>query len=396
MKHTFSTFICVTLFLTTAYGHAQSAAPLNWPLWTGGVLPKSADLRFPAGIERRPINPSAPGKTLPPGWMKGVDVAWHKGVLYAAFGSNEKFKEQGENSPGEAAVYLTSRDAGKTWSEVRDIARGEGRMGISHGVFLSHQDRLWFFCGAFEGNIGKARTLAYLLDEASGAWIAKGQVIGDGFWPLQKPLKLPGGNWIMSGLRGGKGAPAAVAISHGDDLMKWDLVVIPQARNLGKMWGESALIRDGERLINIARYGAEAVALVAESKDEGRSWTPSTPSNLPMTTSKPYAGTLRSGQPYLVCTTAADAGTKRHPLTIAVGKPGGSSLVRVFVLDDEGSMMYPGCDEHEGSLYIGYTRGFAPQLAVVPVASLAVEAAGSPRTELKTPTHDKSTPPARR
>jgi hypothetical protein len=386
MKHITSTLIWGISLLTTAYGHAQSAALPNWPLWTGGAVPKSDELRFPAGIERRPITPSEPGKTLPPGWRKGVDVAWHKGVLYAAFGSNEKFKEQGENSPGEAAVYLTSRDAGRTWSEVRDIARGEGQTGISHGVFLSHQDQLWFFCGAFEAKLGKARTLAYLLDEASGSWTAKGQIIGDGFWPLQKPMQLPGGNWIMSGLRAGNGSPAAVAISRGNDWTAWELVVIPQAKTLGKMWGESALLRDGGRLINIARYGAEAVALVAESTDEGRSWSPSMPSNLPMTTSKPYAGTLHSGQPYLVCTTTADARTKRHPLTIAVGKPGGSGFVRIFALDDEGSLMYPGCDEHEGSLYIGYTRGFEPQLAVVPVASLAIDAAGTLRAEPKIPT----------
>jgi hypothetical protein len=104
-----------------------------------------------------------------------------------------------------------------------------------------------------------------------------------------------------------------------------------------------------------------------------------TPSSLPLTTSKPYAGTLPSGQPYLVCTTTVDARTKRNPLTIAVGKPGGAGLVRVFALDDEGFIKYPGCDEHEGSLYISYTRGFAPQLAVAPVASLAVDAAGVSR-----------------
>ncbi|MFN9912346.1 MAG: hypothetical protein ACK53L_07170, partial [Pirellulaceae bacterium] len=48
-------------------------------------------------------------------------------------------------------------------------------------------------------------------------------------------------------------------------------------------------------------------------------------------------------------------------------------------------MMYPGCDEHEGWLYIGYTRGFSPQLAVVPVSSLAIDAAGVARREPKPP-----------
>ncbi|MGK0185444.1 MAG: hypothetical protein ACI9R3_001222 [Verrucomicrobiales bacterium] len=379
MKIKLSIFLFCSTFLLSAQAEPH-------PLWTGETIPKAAELPFPAGVEIHDISPRTSEQTKGRIWRKGADVIWHKGVLHASFGWNDKVDTQGENSPGESCAWLTSEDGGKTWSELDFIARGDDVGGVSHGVFLSHEGRLWSFNGAFTGKIGKVRTLAFLLNEESGTWEAKGEVVGGGFWALQKPMKLPDGNWILSGARVGEGHPAAVAISHGDDLTKWDLVVIPQAKNLGKMWGESALIRDEDRLVNIARYGSGYAALVATSDDWGRTWTPSKPSNLPMTTSKPYAGHLSTGQPYLICTTAADVTKSCNPLTIAVGAAGAGSFSRIFQIDDVGSMMYPGAWEHEGKLYVAYTRGFGPQLAVVPVASLAIDAAGVARIEPEPPT----------
>ena len=56
------------------------------------------------------------------------------------------------------------------------------------------------------------------------------------------------GNWIISGFRiGGKdGNLPAVAISHGDDFTKWDLIVIPAAPGLGKICGESTVIAEAQ------------------------------------------------------------------------------------------------------------------------------------------------------
>ena len=165
------------------------------------------------------------------------------------------------------------------------------------------------------------------------------------------------------------------------------LVVIPAAPGLGKIWGESTVIVEGKRIINISRYGAKALALVSFSEDFGRTWTPSTPSNLPMATSKPYAGILSTGQRFLVCTTTADTGGKRSPLTIAVSKPGESVFSKVFVIrrsvfpegpgvsDPKADFSYPYAIEHEGKLYIGYTHKShaANELAVIPVRSLEIK-----------------------
>ena len=178
-----------------------------------------------------------------------------------------------------------------------------------------------------------------------------------------------------------------MAISRGDDFTHWDLVVIPAATGLGKIWGESTVIVEEKRILNIARYGAKAVALAATSDDCGRTWTPSTPSNLPMATSKPYAGTLSTGQRFLVCTTTGDSGGRRSPLTIAVSDPGESVFSKVFVIrhsifpdgpgvsDPRADFSYPYAVEHEGKLYVGYTHKShaANELAVIPIRSLEIK-----------------------
>jgi hypothetical protein len=51
---------------------------------------------------------------------------------------------------------------------------------------------------------------------------------------MQEPLKMADGNWIMAGfqIKGAEGNPPAVAISHGNNLRKWDLCVLPVAPHL--------------------------------------------------------------------------------------------------------------------------------------------------------------------
>ena len=203
---------------------------------------------------------------------------------------------------------------------------------------------------------------------------------------------MPDGNWIMAGIRvssgfGQAGNLPAVAISRGDDFKRWTLVVITAAPGLGQIWGESTVIVEGNRILNIARYGTKALALVAVSEDHGRTWTPARPSNLPMATSKPYAGILSTGQRYLVCTTTADTRGARSPLTIAVSKPGESVFSSVFVIrrsvfpegpgvsDPKADFSYPYAVEHEGKLYIGYTHKShaANELAAIPIRSLEIK-----------------------
>lgn len=322
-------------------------------------------------------------------FLHGVGLCWHKDKLYASIGHNKG----DENTVTEEAQYSVSEDGGKTWSELRVIDAGlEENLAVSHGVFVSHGGKLWAFHGAYYNHMERIHTRAYSLDEATGEWIKHGVVLENGFWALNQPVKMSDGNWIMAGISAGPYSnrdvfPAAVAISHGDDFTKWDFVGIPVHEGI-RLWGESSIIVDGPNVLNIARYGGKALALISKSTDFGRTWTTMGESNLPMTTSKPAAGMLSNGRRYLVCTNAANNGGRRAPLTIAISEPGKEIFSKVFVIrhaehsgvgesNPKASLSYPCATEHEGKLYVGFSNNGgrkgnlnSAEMAVIPIEKL--------------------------
>ncbi len=365
--------------------------PAPFPIWKSGVaLAKAEELPEIRNVDFHVIkkwDKNSDGYTF----LHGVALEQHKGKLYASFGHNKG----AENTVSEEAQYRVSEDGGRTWGALKVIdAGGEPDLAVSHGVFLVHQGALWAFQGAYYGKMKRIHTRAYRLNQKTSKWEKHGVVVKDGFWPMNQPEKMADGNWIMPGLAAGpysnKGIfHAAVAISHGNNLTKWDFVKIPVAKNVKAMWGESAIFVDGKTIFNIARYGASPMALVAKSEDFGRNWSPSTVSNLPMTTSKPAAGVLSTGQRYLVCTTAKGNGGKRTPLTIALSEPNENRFSKIFVIRrsrhdgkpgesaDRLSLSYPYAMEHDGNLYVGYSNNGgrhgnlnSAELAVIPIKSL--------------------------
>jgi hypothetical protein len=62
-------------------------------------------------------------------------------------------------------------------------AGNEPGVGVSHGVFLSHNGRLWAFHGTYSGTMQNVHTRAYVLDETTDRWQHKGTVI-EGGWLL--------------------------------------------------------------------------------------------------------------------------------------------------------------------------------------------------------------------
>lgn len=380
----------------TASPQEAPPAASQVPLWEGGALPATAEIPLLPGVEFQVIKPYEFGRD---GYrfLHGVALAWHRGRLYASFGHNRG----GENTASEEARGRTSDDGGRTWSEAFTIDPGdEPGLGVSHGVFWVHQDRLWAFHGAYRDTLEKVHTRAYVLDEPSARWEPRGVILEGGFWPLQPPQPLADGGWVMGGISVGNGNPAAVAICRGEDPLAWELVRIPRGPGVGDMWGESAVVVQGARVLNVARYGAQALALAALSEDGGRAWTASLPSNLPMAASKPCAGTLSTGQHYLICTTTADSGNRRAPLTVAVTRPGETRFRRVYRIRDAvhagpgeshpgAALAYPYAVEYEGRLYVAYSNSGggvgrqgqgrelwnnnSAELAIIPIAALAAE-----------------------
>jgi hypothetical protein len=111
------------------------------PLWDATqTLPNAADLLQVKGAEfyvLKKLRPDEDGCNF----TLGVGLAWHKGKLYASYG----FNKGSENTVTEEAHVRVSADGGKTWGQPVVMDAGEGNLGVSHGVFLSHGGKLWAF-----------------------------------------------------------------------------------------------------------------------------------------------------------------------------------------------------------------------------------------------------------
>ena len=315
-------------------------------------------------------------------WLHGPAVAWHNGVWYAHWGNNTKT----ENVLGEVLREIRSTDKRGSWSEPQTIMSGPD-CAYSHGVCLRHEGTLWTFLPRFVAH-GQApgkmfpglRMEALTLGE-DGEWRHRG-IVGQNCWPMDTPVRMPNGNWIMG--CADRDLNSAVAISHGDDLTRWETVK-PMAGG-----SETSVIVSKSEILAIIRNSP--VALVSVSKDWGRTWSDARRSNYPMVASQPFAGTLSTGQRYLIANTPDPTakGKKcrggRSLLTIAVSQPGGSKLCRVWKLVHgipqdlpPGSyggrqVSYPNAFEHDGKLYVVYSiNKWHCGLSIVPLHALSVE-----------------------
>ena len=368
-----------------------------YTLWSGGAIPKSADLQELSHVRFRTIKkfePEVDGYRF----LHGLTIDRYHKRWVATFGHNKG----PENTGTEEAQSTFSKNLRK-WSKVNTIANPKGDLAVSHGVLLVHKDTLWSFNGSFNGIMKSLHTRAYTWDEAAGKWIFQGIVAAGNFWPLQQPQQMANGEWIMAGAVIGGKNPPAVAICKNGDFRHWEIhkVTTPVS-----VWGESSVIIDGAEVLLISRSAGNTpkfeghshpLAWVAHSSDYGHSWSELQPSNLPMAASKPYAGTLSTGQRYLIGSSSADSKNARNPLTIAVSKAGEKTFSKIYCIrravhkkgkvesSPKASLAYPYAIEHKGKLYVVYSnsggrtgngRAYwnnnSAELAIIPIKELQV------------------------
>jgi hypothetical protein len=356
------------------------------PVPNAAEIPRLQDVRFEV-IKKR--EPEVDGYK----WLHGVAIYRYKDTFFTSWGANVGK----ENTPGEVVLGRRSTDDCRTWSDVEAIGptvEGEGR---SHGVFLAHGGRLWAFHSRFgkgEGRMFPGLGMeAFILNEETDAWEPQG-IVAQGFWPLREPVKMKDGNWFIPGCD--EDWRAAVAVSHGDDLLRWDTVKIPVGE---RVITEATAWVDEDKITLVMRNQspldpANIRAAVSFSRDFGRTWSDPVESNMPLSTSKPYCGYLSTGQRYLLGNSVRGGNNSREHLTIAVSRPGQEMLCRMWLIRDAevpGSLRdiygytdpqrlaYPHAIEHDGQLYVVYSAGHlganqnSAELAVIPVGPLAVD-----------------------
>ena len=347
-------------------------------IWDPEVeVPAISDLKVIPGIRYEVITEVA--KTGG-NWILGTHSIWHKGKLWTSFGWNYG-EGWTENSATEQARLRVSTDLGKSWSKDVIIDDPEGELAASHGVFHLADGKLWAFHGAFYGKFTKTHMRAYLYDEENGTWLKKGKVL-EHFWPMQEPVRMANGKWIMAGARlpRTRACFPGVAVCDGDDFTRWSVKVLPLSDSIKKSrhWGESTVIVDGRNILLISRWNQDKWGLASVSNDYGETWSEVKKSNLPMQPHKPHAGILSNGAKYLICSNARDV-SGRWPITITLAKPGAEYFSEIMIIRnrtgkdyrDCGRISYPHAWEHEGHLYVTYAchKKWA-ELAVVPIDNL--------------------------
>ena len=312
-------------------------------------------------------------------FLHDATIVAHRGVLFASW----------YNCPKQEIVETSlirgrrSGDGGHTWADVEVIAQySERKIFYVPNVFLSYKDRLWTFALRMTGHDLPTKLEAFVLDESSNRWQSMG-VIADLFLPNCAPVKMSDGHWVMAGRvadrPGEQPLRPAVAMSQGDRLLRSWKVIPLSAPGQTFAFPETTLLVEGKKLTAFFR-SLKKVVLVSVSTDFGHTWTPPAKSNFPVVDSKMFAGTLSTGQHYLISNTPGRP-HGRDLLTIAVTKPGESVFSKMWKIRDGYAeelkagpqWSYPSAIEHDGQLFVVYTsEKHHCAMSVIPVKSLSL------------------------
>lgn len=366
--------------MPTSTGLAADASRLA--VWDPAVpFPSPQEMHDLAIVTHVSVERAQPGGYH---YLHEATIARHRDLFYMGW-ANHRTRETGDHD--EIVRGCTSPDA-LHWSkpEIWAQAPQNGATSHNHPLLFSHGERLYgFFVCWREGH--RPTTELFVLDDATGKWVWLKESAVPGFVPFCTPQRMDNGNWVVGGED--YWYEAAVIISDGDDLTRWRMVKIPRPDSLELLFPETAIVNRGNnRLLAVCRpkgwWCGARTAPAAESMDGGETWTALRESNFPLAPSQPFAGTLSTGQNYLLTNSLED---ERCLLSIALTGPEGGLFRRIFkvrhqqwprirlfgnALGKPAEWAYPGAIEYDGKLYITYSQGKEDcALTIVPIEVLA-------------------------
>lgn len=354
----------------------------RYPLWDDGVpFPTRQELAYPQGACDTMVHRAgADGYRF----LHDSAIVEHKGTLFAAWYNCPRGEMVGES----VIRGRRSQDGGRNWSDAEVIASDRNHRGILYVpvTFLSLGGKLYGFVTNMKGGPDRVWNCeAFVLEESTNRWTSRGFITGP-FLPNCAAQRLADGNLLMAGRMaeepGQQPTIPAVAISQGHRVTEpWRLVrllptgKLPDGRRLG--CPETTALVDGAEVTALVRR-EDGNSLVFVSRDQGRSWSEPKEHNFAMEPSKIYAGTLSTGQRYVLCN--VPCGSRRSLLVIAVSRPGEKMLSKVWKIRDGYSAAlgagpewsYPCAIEFDGKLGIVYTsEKHHCVLTTIPMKSLA-------------------------
>lgn len=270
-----------------------------------------------------------------------------------------------EDEPGQIVRYATSED-GLKWSEPKVLVGPpkEGYAYIARGFWLRDGELLALVAhfkgkGAFGAN-KELQLQALAWDKKAEAWKAKGLVFENAINNFP-PQKLPTGEWMLTRRDARFNVSMLIGGQKGIDDWK-DFPVVKRLQIKGfspdePIWWPQS----DKKLIGLFRdNGGSSRLFRAESTDNGRTWSLPVLTNFPNSSSKLFS--LQTSGSCRVLISNANPSLGRRHLHLSISEDG-STFTRMALLDipspKPGTLQYPHVIEHNGNLYIAFSRNKA-------------------------------------
>jgi hypothetical protein len=270
-----------------------------------------------------------------------------------------------EDVPTQEVRYATSED-GLKWSEPEMLTGppAEGRAYIARGFWIRDGELLALAAsykgkGAF-GVDKDLKLVAFVYNKADGTWKEKG-VLYENAINNFTPQKISTGEWMMT--RRDARFNVSMLIGGTKALNDWQAFPVVDRMEAVRsskfspdepVWWEQ---QDGAIVSAIRDNGGSLRLFQSVSRDHGRTWSAPVKTNYPNATSKLF--TLQTSRGFRVLVSNANPKVGRREMHLAVSQDG-LTFTRMALLgipqDKPSTLQYPHVIEHEGSLFISYSR----------------------------------------